>query len=421
VVPSCHFSQDKVLIMKRLAFGRISAAALLLSLLPAILRGQATYDTPGPIPAIDVASAEILQGPSYKVIDQAYADGMLCSFSLWTPHGWYRPESAAMLNVRIREARAMAALDAMRDDPLFLEGLTDQAGDTIRATGNAIKQPLKTLRGIPLGLEKIGVGIQSRADQGPVAGENGRISYSKAKRALAVDLGVDPYTSNEQLQQMLNTVAASRNAGALTGRIAGAMVGGGTGSFISVAQMNKNLQSRLRDQTAPELQRENAEALRTMGCEQNAISTFLQGKGYTATDCTAITDSLGKRQGVDGRSSYLTFFGPATAPEVPLYYRMQSAMAAGFHLKQQPLSKLDVDTGTAVWTDKGGNKHVFAPIDYLMWTPLAEQRLSNITGEGKVDLWITGTATPLAQEHLAKGNIVLHEKSAELLFLNPQH
>jgi hypothetical protein len=242
------------------------------------------------------------------------------------------------------------------------------------------------------------------------------LSYQRAKRELAANLGVDPYSSNEQLQNLLNTVAAHRNAGALAGRVGSAFIPGGAGIFIRAAQMNKNLQSKIRDMSAPELQKANAATLRKLGCDEGHIRNFLSMKGYTATRCTAITDCLDGLSGMQGMSQYLAFVRPASNPEVSLYYETQAQMARAYHLTNQRLRRFDVKADTAVFTAQDGSKHVFAPVDRLMWTSSLSKRIRGISGDSKIELWITGSATERAKTQLSKHGVTLHENSGEKLF-----
>lgn len=396
----------------------LTAVALPLSAQRESSAATSEYENPPSVPVTQVIDSHYVSGNSYRITENADAEGMLYSFSMWTPFGWYRPQSLAMLGIRIQESRALAMLNSMKDDPLFLQGITDSARSTVQSTAKAVTRPLKTLRSVPMGLEKFASGVQARADEGPVAGESGKLRDMPEKRKLAAQLGIDPYTDNAQLQEALNTVVSHKNAGALVAKIGGMAVDGGTGAVISAAQLNKSLQSKLRDMSAPELQKANRKALIALGCQPAAVDSFLDLKGYSATRTTAITDAMTALSGVRNLGQYLSFAKPATAPEVPLFHEQQIEMAAGYHTRIHELKSFGIAGNTAVFTDNQGQKNIFAPVDVVYWSPDIDRRLQFLQedgGDARVHLWITGTATEAAKENLAKAGVTIHERASKQL------
>ncbi len=386
--------------------------------------GESDYEVPLDTTArVLLPGAGSLSNNAYRVMDNAEADGMLYSFSMWTPSGWYRPQSLAMLRVRMSEAVALASLNSMRDDPLFVEGVVDSARGTARSAVGAVARPVQTLRSIPMGLEKFARSAQARADEGPVRNESGGYLNQAAKRKLAFSLGVDPYTDNPQLQEALNTITAHKNSGALATRIATAFAPGGVGVAIKAASVSKNLHARLRDNSGAELMKMNRAALAALGCTPSQISALLEGKGYTVTHTTVITDAMTALASVQGIGNYASFVRNASAPEVALFQQQQIQMAANFHRTQRQLARFGVAGGAAVFTDRQGERHIFAPVDIVAWDRSLHERLKNM-GAGrkdapKMNFWITGTATTKAMERLAAYGVTVHEKAgSQLLAVN---
>ncbi|MBE7490051.1 hypothetical protein HS121_17610 [bacterium] len=135
--------------------------------------------------------------------EEVTMEGMLFSFDLWSRYGWYHPQSLDMLKIRLAEIRALDALTAMKQDPLFLEGVWDQAKGTGESTINAVKHPFKTVANIPLGLHKFGKQVHARTLEGDTLPDDEvRFIHEKAKRGLAVSLGVDPYSDNRPLRKL---------------------------------------------------------------------------------------------------------------------------------------------------------------------------------------------------------------------------
>ncbi|MCX7018139.1 MAG: hypothetical protein NTY46_03890 [Candidatus Sumerlaeota bacterium] len=376
------------------------------------------YENPPKTPVSKILPPSMLQGKTYRVMDKADSAGMLYSLSLWTPFGWYYPHSLAMLKIRIAESQALETLQNMRNDPLFLQGLVDYTAGTINDTGKALFNPLQTIGRIPLGLEKFGHSIQARVNEGVVQGETGNLLNMEAKRKLVYNLGVDPYTDNPQLQNALNTVASHQNSGALIAKVAQSFIPGGVGIAVSAATLNSNIQSKLRDNSAPELQEANRRALLQLGCGIAQVNNLLYAKGYTVTRSTAITDAMTELSGVREICQFLAFISTDNIPEITLYEQMQIQMAAGYNKRIKAITRLDILSNTPVFTDISGERHVFAPLDILYWGPLLDERLTKTKADGEkgtAHLWITGTATDLAKSKLKEHTVTLHEKAENVI------
>ncbi len=364
-----------------------------------------------PAPVFDVQqvlSPEFATGPGYKVVDKVDANGMLYSFSVWSQYGWYRPQSMDMLKIRIAEINALNALVQLQKDPLFLEGVSDQVSGTLEATGKAITQPISTLRNIPLGLHKFGKNLAERGSQPTPSGQ--REIHQKAKLELARQLGVDPYTDNQQLQENLYTVAAHKNRGQLAVRIGTIFVPGGVGLAVTGAQINKGLQNRLYTMTPSELKQVNETNLASAGCDARQIGEFMNNPGYSITQKTVIAQTMADMKDVNGIHQYLDTIKYVPGPEVALFYQRRLQLAHEFSQTTRPLVEMKDLNNTPVFFDSQGKMVATVSIDYIYWNPEVAQKLSDLikgTGSASVELRITGTASKIAQEKLREYGVTL--------------
>jgi hypothetical protein len=67
------------------------------------------------------------------------------------------------------------------------------------------------------------------------------IGFSDAKRKVAIDLGVDPYTTNTVLQHELDGIAWASFAGGLTVKVATMPIGGGAGAALTVTELSGDI------------------------------------------------------------------------------------------------------------------------------------------------------------------------------------
>jgi len=374
----------------------------------------ATYEQPPVFPVASVVPNEALSGASYKIKDPVRMEGMFYEFEVWSRYGWYRPQSLAMLHVRLAEIQALNTLTAMQQDPLFLEGVEGQVRGTVDSTVNAVKHPFKTLTDIPLGLEKFGRQVGAKMEEGDtLPDENIRGIHEEAKRKLAVSLGVDPYTDNQPLQNALNDVATNKNRGALMTRVGTAFIPA-VGPALGAAQLNKGLQGRLANMTSAELQQDTRNRLSQTGAPKVEVDRFMTNPGYTPTTRAAIAEALEGLRGVSGVQESLRLIQIVPSPEVAHFYQRRLQLAEAFHRTMRPLDKMVVVGATPVFVDKEGTTVVMTPMDHLYWNEDLARRVQMVKskiGDRSCQLYITGTASDLAKQNLSASGVTLHENS----------
>lgn len=377
------------------------------------------YEEPLPVPVSRLLPATMLSGPNYRVAPEASSHGMLYSFHIDSNYGVYEPQSLQMMRIRIAELQAIHRLEKLAEEPIFLRGMGKQLESTVEATGKAIKNPVKTLKELPVGFKKFAGSITASSSVGTVYGESGSPIYSDVKRDLASRLGVDPYTDNEPLQELLNKIARNQNRGQLVASLGTLVVGGGAGLALEVVEMNDEFQQQIRNKSAQQLQVENRAALIGMGVPEPAADRFLNTYGYTATNSTAITQAMVTLRNVSGITSMLEYLPPYAGPESILFGQTQVQMAAQFHRKKKKLVSVRFVSGTPVWKDDAGVSYVFSPLEHLYWNEEIDLGLSNIrrqTGTGLLEFWISGTATPTANTQLASRGVFVRENSFNVLW-----
>ena len=66
------------------------------------------------------------------------------------------------------------------------------------------------------------------------------IGFTDAKRKVAISLGVDPYSSNEALQHVLDEISWASFAGGMVFTVETMPIGGGVGAALTATQVTGN-------------------------------------------------------------------------------------------------------------------------------------------------------------------------------------
>src|SRR4029079_9402825 len=125
------------------------------------------------------------------------------------------------------------------------------------------------------------------------------------KRQLAVDLGVDPYSTNQVLQSELDSVAWASFAGRVSLKVLLLPVGGGVGVAATVVTTGSDLQQILRESSPGDLKKLNREKLAAMKVPKDTIEKFLDNAAISPSRQTAIVAGLARLEGVEGRAGYV--------------------------------------------------------------------------------------------------------------------
>lgn len=377
------------------------------------------YENPAPVPTRSVIPGSLpLSGKNYEIAPTANPSGMLYSFTIRTPYGVYQPQSLRMLKIRLSELKAMEALEEQAKQDLFAKGVTEELKGTVEATKKAVLHPIKTLKSVPMGMEKFMTDIQSRQAVGRVYGEQGSAFVLDAKRKLAYEIKVDPYSDNEQLQQLMENVARNKNRGALVASIGTLLVPGGVGLAVAAVDMNDDVMKSLRDKSAPELFLDGQNLLISMNCYSEAAAGIFNGESYTATNIAMITRAFGDLREVKFACRAMEVFPRETNAEGALYVQTGIGMAAAYHKKIRPFSELKLIAETPVFVTRDGKQIIFMPVDYLYWNEVLDKKITsylNGTGPGGTEIWISGTASPSAKSALSQKGIGLVEYSENRL------
>jgi hypothetical protein len=148
-----------------------------------------------------------------------------------------------------------------------------------------------------------------------------------------------------------------------------------------------------------------------MGVTSGVVDQLLSNPNYTPTDTTAMTGALGGMGRLQNLDALLGLAGQVANRDDAEFMRWRIELMASYQHNMKNMTGFVAIAGVPMpmaTTRNNGLLGIF-PLDALSWTANTSRAITAITQSaraqgisGPMSLIITGTATPLAQNQLAK-------------------
>jgi len=385
------------------AFAYLAAGAVfaLLVLPVSISALGAGYESPPTFSPGKVLPPDLLRSPYHSIVGTVPVENFLDRYQMQTKWGTFTVLGTELLRLRVREAAATAKLEEING----AETLVTSAGrtalkplatakDLVTAPGQTIGE---TFRGVGGWFNRMDASMSATDPnrEGTIASLAGG---SKARRKLAFDAKVDPYTTFEPLNDELTRLASASAIGESGVNVGLAFVTGGAGIAISAGGTTDTVRQVLRDKTAAELEQLGREKLAPMGISPGTIDAFYLSPWLTPTDKAVIVAAMMQLGHASGREVFVARTAQARSYSEGFAYRRKAELTAAYHKRVAPVRSFVAVGGTPVMQTAKGTVAI-VPMDYVYWSPQVEALVSAAGPSG--ELWITGRASRLATDQLA--------------------
>ncbi|MDR3404818.1 MAG: hypothetical protein P4L99_20105 [Chthoniobacter sp.] len=406
----------------------MKTAALLL-LLPVTLLAQDAFEQPPTLSAAAILKPEYTTGQGFTVRDAVPTYAGRNAYIIDSDFGVFEADGNTMLLHRVREIAAIAKLREVSRTDEYKTALTAAAASPLLVAKGLVENPVGTVTGIPKGLWK----FMNRTGQGLKEKTEGRqrsqyedsnaaqmIGFAKAKRDVALKLGVDPYSSNVALQKELNSVSWAAYAGKMTFTIATAPVGGGAGMALSATGISSTFENAIRDQSPSDLRLSSLKLLLAMGCNKADADAFLNNVAFSPSVQAALVMHLDSLKGVANRAAFIRLAGSLSDSEGDALFCAQTArLLAELHANGRTLARIETLGNIPVAIGTDGNLIVALEWDYAAWTERAANFVDQLKAVklGKkaptgIVIALSGDASPMARQKLHDAGITLATRLA---------
>ena len=355
-------------------------------------------------------------GPGYKLDSVAVNDGFSNTYIIETNLGNREATSDYQLARTIQEVNALNALEAMSRTDVFGDAMKGGALSAYEGGKALVEAPVETTKGAVKGIGRWMGNVGRAARSKDPYQENAfssAVGWAGTRRAFALELGVDPYTDWEPLQDALTSVARAAFAGGITvGAAMGAVTGDGAfGTVVEVTSMTDEMNAMLLDNPAEILTGLNTDKLKGIGVPESIIEPFMTNYNYTPMEKSLLVEALVQMDGAQGRDLFIKQATLAPNRLIARWMQQRAIMMSQYHNKEDKVNLVMI--GGFVWMKAGNDQVVGAfPADYLAWTEEVKIDAAAAAAKSgkKPELWLEGSVSPTAREQLAAAGWTVRER-----------
>ena len=384
---------------------RNAFSAILFSL--TIPHAALAFEAPPAAKAETVLGAKAT-GPNYRVDPEVRSDGMLRLFVLRTRFGVYDVDGEDLMRERIRELGALRKLQAMSETDVFLNSAGAAAKAPLKFGQDLIADPKATLdksiSGVANMFDRIGAGVNNRkANRDNIV--TSLLGVDAARRALGVELGVDPYTDFAPLASKLNDVATVSALGGLSIKAGLAAIPGGAGVAVSSTSTVETVRGTLLEKTSAQIVEQVKATLARLSVPPSIVNRFVQNRNYTPTDLLIMSRELSSLQAANTKM-FIARAAYAETREEAVFQRHRAELLARNAKSLDIGSFVDV-AGFPLNRLNDGRVIAVFPFDQVAWTERVGGVFEKVSSaapheQGQPVFATSGELTPLAKEEISR-------------------
>src|SRR5262249_26741 len=323
--------------------------------------------------------------------------------------GVFEADGNEMLLQRLKEIDAIGRLAEVSRTDQFKKSLMTAAKSPLNSAKNIAKDPAQAISNVPKGLMKfLGRAKESVQNVGKGGNDDARdgsrlkdaIGYADKKSKIALEMGIDPYTTNTVLQKQLDDLAWASWAGGFSFSVATLPISGAAGAVLTVTNVNSTVEDLLREKSPSELQEINRSTFRAMGASASDVERILTGGAFTPTQATTVAVHLKALKGVENRGAFVKAAAEKSTTEADALFCVYTAGLMDQINQKNPIARIVMLRDFPICVAKDGTIIVALQWDYAAWTSGAAsftdavQKLAGKSAQSPVLVGLSGEVSP---------------------------
>jgi hypothetical protein len=391
-----------------------------------VRRAEVAFEELPELKASEILKPELLKGQHYVIRDPVPTASGMNQFTIDSDFGVFEADGNEMLLQRLKEIDAIARLREVSRTDEFKNSLVAAAKSPLNSARNIARDPAQAISNVPKGIMKFlgraketvgNVGKGGNDDAGGGNRMKDVIGYSDKKRKIALQMGIDPYSTNTVLQKQLDDVAWASWAGGFTFSVATFPVSGPVGAALTVTNLNNTVEDLLREKSPLELEQINRATFRALGASASDTERILNGGAFTPTEAATFAVHLKSLKGVANRGAFVKVAAQKSTTEADALFCVYTAALMDQINEKTPIARIVMLRDFPVCIAKDGTIIVALQWDYAAWTPGAAsfteevQKLAGTSGHnGHVFVGLSGEVSPRLRQELEKRGMIVQDR-----------
>jgi len=388
-----------------------------------VRRAEAVFEELPELQASEILKPEFLKGPHFAVREPVPTSAGMNQFTIDSDFGVFEADGNEMLLQRLKEIDAIARLQAVSRTDEFKNSLVAAAKSPLNSAKNIARDPAQAISNVPKGIMKfLGRAKETVGNVGKGGGGDGdrmkdAIGYSDKKRKIALEMGIDPYTTNTVLQKQLDDLAWASWAGGFSFSVATLPISGAAGAALTVTNVNSTVDDLLHEKSPSELEQINRAAFRAMGANPSDIDRILHGGAFTPTQATTFAVHFKALKNVANRGAFVKAAAQKSTTEADALFCVYTAALMDQINQKTPIARIVMLGDFPICVAKDGTIIVALQWDYAAWTSGAAsftddvQKLAGKSSQNAhVFVGLSGEVSPRLREELEKRGITIQDR-----------
>jgi hypothetical protein len=339
------------------------------------------YEKPRHITAREILG-DLVEGSNYKIRPEVGRINFSRVYTIETEYGTFEVVGDNLLKLRLYELNVLFQLTDHSQAGSFITAFGTAAIAPFKFGGQLLVSPIDTVKNSFDGVGNFFDSLEASSEnEDPQRGSfiGGLVGSDPARRELASDLGVDPYTDFAPLADRLKQLSSAAGFGGLSLKGAMSAIPGAavtqtatlattrlavvTASSISTTVA---LKDALRNKTAGQILRDARKKFSTLDISDELIKKLFTNPAYTPSDIYVMAYSLDL---IKAKNSHL-FIEHAILAEnrnEAYFERIRSEILASWK-PPSPIESFELIEGKVLNKLKGGRVVAAYPIDEYYWT-----------------------------------------------------